>query len=312
MEDTHMPLFSYDTIRRFPRLFQALTSVTPSEFLTLLMAFQQAWDDEEIDHLLDTYPRQRKEGGGRKAVLLRLEDKLFFMLMYFNLYPLQAEQGALFGMSQGRANLWIPHLAQVLQAALALDHHLPARTAQALFEKREHDEAHIAMIDGTERRQQRPQDVDAQSAEYSGKKKCPTKKKILVTTPPQYNVEYVSGTYPGSVHDKSVADQEALLFPEDLVLVQDTGFEGYAPEGVLICQPKKKPRGKDLSSKDTVRNTRISRLRIAVEHVISGIKRCHLVKDIFRNTKPHFDDLVMEIACGLHHFRVTYRFATSP
>ena len=307
-----MPLFSYDTMTRFPRLFQALTSVTPSEFLTLLMAFQQAWDDEEIDHPLDTYPRQRKEGGGRKALLLRLEDKLFFLVVYFKLSPLQAEQGALFGMSQSRANIWIHHLAQVLRTAFALDHHLPARTAQALFEKLEHDEAHIAMIDGTERRQQRRQDADAQSAEYSGKKKCYTKKNILITTPPHYQVEFLSRTYPGSVHDKAVADREALLFPEDLVLVQDNGFEGYAPEGVIVCQPKKKPKGKELSSKDTARNTLISRLRIAVEHVISGITRCHIVKDLFRNTKPFFDDLVMEIACGLHNFRMTYRSTASP
>jgi hypothetical protein len=307
-----MLLFSYETIKDFPRMFQALTSVTPSEFLALLMAFQQAWDYEEIDHLLDTFPRQRKEGGGRKATLLRLEDKLFFILVYFKLYPLQAEQGAMFGMSQGRANIWIHHLAKVLRTALDLEHHLPARTAQALLEQLEHDEAHIAMIDGTERRQQRPQDADAQSAEYSGKKKCHTKKNILVTTPPEYKVEYVSRTYPGSVHDKAVADREALLFPEDLVLVQDTGFEGYAPDGVIVCQPKKKPRGKELSAKDKARNTLISRLRIAVEHVISGIKRCHIVKDLFRNTKPLFDDLVMEIACGLHNFRVTSRSTASP
>lgn len=305
-------LLSYDALKICPRLFQALTSLTPSEFLILLMAFQQALDYEAIDHLLDTYPRQREPGGGRKATFRGLEDKLLFILVYFKLYPLQAEQGALFSLSQGRANIWIHSLTKVLRTALQLEHQLPARTAQGLLDKLEAEEARIAMIDGTERRQQRPQDADAQTADYSGKKKCHTKKNILITTPPQYKVDYVSGTYPGSVHDKAVADQEALSFPEDLVLVQDTGFEGYAPEGVIVCQPKKKPKDGELSSEDKTRNTLISRLWIAVEHVISGVKRCHIVKDLFRNTKQHFDDLVMEIACGLHNFRVEYRSTASP
>jgi len=44
-----------------------------------------------------------------------------------------------------------------------------------------------------------------------------------------------------------------------------------------------------------------------IEHIISGIKRCRIVKDIFRNTKEKYDDLVMEIAGGLHNFRVHCR-----
>jgi hypothetical protein len=31
-----------------------------------------------------------------------------------------------------------------------------------------------------------------------------------------------------------------------------------------------------------------------VEHVIAGGKRCRIVHDVLRNTKAHFDDLVME------------------
>ena len=51
----------------------------------------------------------------------------------------------------------------------------------------------------------------------------------------------------------------------------------------------------------------ISKVRIVIEHLIAGIKRCRIVKDVFRNTKVHFDDLVMELACGLHNFRVHFR-----
>jgi hypothetical protein len=34
------------------------------------------------------------------------------------------------------------------------------------------------------------------------------------------------------------------------------------------------------------------------------MKRSRIVKDLFRNTQDLYDDLVMEIACGLHNFRL--------
>jgi hypothetical protein len=37
------------------------------------------------------------------------------------------------------------------------------------------------------------------------------------------------------------------------------------------------------------------------------VKRCRIVKDELRLTKEHISDVVMEIACGLHNLRVTFR-----
>ncbi len=58
---------------------------------------------------------------------------------------------------------------------------------------------------------------------------------------------------------------------------------------------------------DKFLNRLISRVRIVVENVICGIKRCRIVKDQLRLTKENISDLVMEIACGLHNLRVTFR-----
>lgn len=44
-----------------------------------------------------------------------------------------------------------------------------------------------------------------------------------------------------------------------------------------------------------------------VEHVIAGIKRCRIIKDVFRLTKKGLSDVVMEIACALHNLRVSNR-----
>jgi hypothetical protein len=57
-------------------------------------------------------------------------------------------------------------------------------------------------------------------------------------------------------------------------------------------------------------NRLIAGCRIAVEHVIAGVKRCRIVKDTFRNLKVGFSDRVMEVACGLHNLRMTFRHPT--
>jgi hypothetical protein len=51
---------------------------------------------------------------------------------------------------------------------------------------------------------------------------------------------------------------------------------------------------------------------MGIEPSIAGIKRCHIVQDLFRNTTEMSDALVMEIACGLHNFRVEYRHSEPP
>ena len=122
-------------------------------------------------------------------------------------------------------------------------------------------------------------------------------------------VRYRRRTVAGRMHDKRSCDEEGDTFPPGCVLCKDTGFHGFEPEHVCTYQPKKKPRGQELSPDDKAENKMISSLRIRVEHVIAGVKRCRIVHAIFRNTKAQFDDLVMEMACGLHNFRATVRYA---
>ena len=70
---------------------------------------------------------------------------------------------------------------------------------------------------------------------------------------------------------------------------------------------EKKPPKQELTAKEKARNRKISRLRVKVEHAIAGIKRLRIVKDVLRNTKDDFSDLVMVVACGLHNFRIDHR-----
>jgi len=80
-------------------------------------------------------------------------------------------------------------------------------------------------------------------------------------------VRYLSRTYAGSVHDKRICDEEASTFPPGCVLFKDIGFQGDEPDKIQTYQPKKKPRGQELTPADKAENTMISRIRIVVEHM---------------------------------------------
>jgi len=309
----------YENLKDKPEAFLAFTGLNPEEFQILLQAFTTAWELYVQQNSLPAELRQRDYGGGRKARLATCEEKLLFILVYFKTYPLQEVLAFHFDMSQGQACQWIHILSEVLRLALSELGHTPERDPQKVKELLEsyidesqgspgdETETENFAIDGTERRRQRPKDQEEQKRFYSGKKKTHTVKNNVIVTLGHRKVEYLGCTWEGKKHDKNICDEEGHEFPEGSTLYKDTGFQGYEPAGVDTRQPKKKPWGGELTAQEKEQNSLISRIRIIVEHVICGIKRCRIVKEVFRNTKDRFDDLVMEIACGLHNFRTEQR-----
>jgi hypothetical protein len=300
-------MFTYNRVKNKPKLLRAMTSLDRTEFEALLPAFQTAWEAHVKESSPANQKRQRQPGGGRKPALRTIADKLLFILFYFKTYPLEEVLAFEFGITQGQACYWIHTLSPVLQQALAALGQLPERQpAQLATDLAQSGENRLG-IDGTERRIQRPKDKVEQQQYYSGKKKAHTVKNNVVVSLDSRRVKYLSGTHEGKKHDKKICDEEQPTFPQGSTLYKDTGFQGYEPEGVSTIQPKKKPRGQELSAEDKERNRLIAKVRVVVEHVISGIKRCRIVKDVFRNLKDGFRDLVMVIACGLHNFRTWCR-----
>jgi hypothetical protein len=308
----------YENLKSKPTAFRSFTGFDVKEFQVLLAAFTAAWEGYVQQNRLPPDMRQRGYGGGRKSRLLTCENKLLFILVYFKTYPLQEVLAFHFDMSQGQACQWINILSEVLRLALGELGHLPERDPQKVkelleaymdeqYETATELEIEKFAIDGTERRRQRPKDQEEQKRFYSGKKKAHTVKNNLIVTLGKRRVEYLGDTWEGKKHDKKICDAEGHEFPEGSTLYKDTGYQGYEPAGVHTRQPKKKPRGRELTQEEKEQNSLISSVRIVVEHVICGVKRCRIVKDVFRNTRDKFADLVMEIACGLHNFRTAYR-----
>jgi hypothetical protein len=161
-------------------------------------------------------------------------------------------------------------------------------------------------MDGTDRPIRRPKDQAHQQATYSGRKKRHTVKNLVINE--QRLVRFLSPTVPGSQADKRLAEPlGAVRFPRPKVVLADSGFEGLKLKNAVLVLPTKKPKGQPLWEGYKSFNRLKARLRVPVEHVVSGIKRSRIVSEVFRHIKQGYEDLVMEITCGLHNFREIQR-----
>jgi hypothetical protein len=115
---------------------------------------------------------------------------------------------------------------------------------------------------------------------------------------------FLSDTYGGRVHDKRMAEAPQYPLPVGSQLLQALGFLAFSLPQVEICMPAKKPRGQELPVEQKLANQAMHQRRLRVEHVHSSVKRCRVVKDRIRLWKTGIRDLVMELCCALHNFRV--------
>lgn len=229
-------MIRYATLKKKPKDLLALTGLARREFDELLLVFEQALPKP----VRRRKRRQRAPGGGRKPALPTAADKLLFILVYMKTYPLQAVQAHLFGMSQQSANRYIQQLLPILAEALDELGVMPERDGQRLAQhERRRGEANDLIVDGVERRRQRPKKAEKQAIHYSGKTHAHMDKNIVVVNTQTKRVSFLSQTLPGAAHDKAIADHVQIRYPKDCTLRSDLGFLGYAPRVGKHLQPKK-------------------------------------------------------------------------
>jgi hypothetical protein len=115
---------------------------------------------------------------------------------------------------------------------------------------------------------------------------------------------FLSDTYGGRVHEKPIAASTPYPLPAGSRLLQDLGFLAFTLPQVEIRMPTKTPRGQDLTLEQQLTNQALHQRRLRIEHVNRSVKRCCMVKDRIRLWKEGVRDVVMEICCALHNFRV--------
>jgi hypothetical protein len=291
-------------------MLQCLTGLTSEGFIALVPAFEVAYKAAVAtrDAQRNT-PRQREHGAGQKGALPEVADQWVFILCYFRLYPVPMAHGFFFGMGQPQANAWIHRLRPVLHAALGYDLQLPAGTPSDIKAGLETCPGLDFIIDGTQRPIRRPQDKARQKATDSGKKKRHPVKNNGITDQATGQIEGLRPTGEGNRHDKKLAEEQPVAFPEGSKLWKDTGFQGYEPDPTEPFQPTQKPKGSELSPEEKSRNTALSQARIAIEHTRGGVKVFRMLHDVFPTVRAGFDDRGIAIAGGLHNFRLDHPLA---
>ncbi len=291
------------------RLTSALTGLTPEKFIELAPDFAKALEQDKQQRYRKDENRKRKPGGGSIGFLKTVEAKLFYALFYFKCYPTFDLLSGFYDCNRSNACRRQQYLTRILEKALGRKLVLPKRQLRSIEEfQRLFPGVKDIFIDGTERPIRRPKNTERQKQNYSGKKKRHTRKNLVISDKKK-KVGFLSKTADGSKHDITLYKESkvARKIPKNVRKNVDLGFLGVEKEypGHLYSMPKKKPKGRELSTADKKRNKVKSRRRVIVENALAGVKRLRIVSDVFRNVKKDFDDLAMFIACGLWNYSLS-------
>ena len=153
---------------------------------------------------------------------------------------------------------------------------------------------------GTERRIVRPQDPPAQTDCYSGKKKDHTLKNVLLVNA-LLVILFLSDTH-GGVSMICASRRPPYFQPGVGCCRIWASCHSRSRRSKSLCRRRSHAVRSDLEQQRATQVLNQQRLRI--EHVNSGVKRCRIVKDRIRLWKAGVRDLVMELCCALHNFRV--------
>jgi hypothetical protein len=136
----------YEALARKPAAFQALTSLTVEEFGDLVEPFETAFREHMAEWTLEGKRRQnRAYVSYANSPLPTPEERLLFLLSYLKENPTQTYHGLLYGMTQGKANMWLHSLLPALRTALRATGDAPSRSFAELIKRLEQEpeaEAH--------------------------------------------------------------------------------------------------------------------------------------------------------------------------
>jgi len=305
---------------RDERQLKALTGVTASQLELLAQELAQVEADRrqaKYDHAVLSGQRTRQPGGGRPGKLTTPTSKVLLVLVYGKTYPTYDDLGHRFGISRSAAfdnlNIYFP----LVQEALSRFGVLPSRTLQTLEEFREAVAGvEEIMIDVTERRLARPSDPVSQKDCYSGKKNMHTAKNTVIATVTTF-ILFLGQTFGGRHHDYNIFRNEfatAEAWFESLRVLVDLGYQGIGQDYniPLLHIPVKKSRkskpcpNPTLTPEQLKHNQELSRLRVKVEHALSGLKRFNILVNRFRGRKPQWVDEVIVLCAGLWNLNLLY------
>ena len=306
-------------IIRNERQFKAFTGLPENLFDRLLTPFTQCLESaRQQRYEKHRGQRHRRPGGGRKGTLSTPELKLFFILFYLKNYPTFDVLGGLFDLSPAKAEENVIRLLPLLKQAEQRLHVLPHRHCKPISNNDQPTEKkQKIIIDATERPCGRPHHARKQKHYYSGKKHHHTLKNTVIADGNK-GIPVVGPTAPGSRHDYALLKEELDPRQPGLSSVEafvDLGYQGIKdryPTFHEIHIPHKKPRKSKKNPNPTLtppqkkENRAISRVRVAVEHLIGDLKSFQSLTIKFRNQVKNMADQVILLVAGLCNLKNDY------
>lgn len=289
------------------RTMRSITGVGIRQFTELTIFFEQA-----LFHASNKKQRVRCSGGGRKGILRKVEEKVFFILFYLKVYPTYDLAAMFFQADRSQPCRWVKVFFPILEKALGRSLSLPKRKISSMEEFREvFRGVHDVLIDVTERRCQRPSSPKNLKRRYSGKKKIHTRKNTLIVDEGK-KIRFISPTRNGRFHDLKLFKKEAIApcLPKEYSIWADKGYTGIdslLPDQVKAYVPKKKGKKTPLTQSEILNNKVISSLRMPVEHSIGGMKRYGCMQTPIRNKNWIIEDKMPLLCAGLWNFHLNQR-----
>ena len=276
----------YQYLLKHHELFQYAIGITYTQFQKLLPKFSialrkaehaKAWNKKRI----------REAGGGRKATLKDDEEKLFFILWYYKIYPTFRYAQCNVKLDKRNVQLWMRFLQDVLFTALGYTLTLPKRKIRTNAGWLEIcPKLSDFIVDSTERPIQRPKDKEKQKEYYSGKKKRHTVKNQLFVDRETKKILNVSATVEGKRSDKTLFIDDPLYakLPPKAKAMGDKAYIGIDHPFLIWTIPKKKPPGRELTDEEKETNRQISSVRIRVEHPNAYMKHFNILGNRYRSS----------------------------
>jgi DDE superfamily endonuclease len=276
----------YQYLLKHPDLFQYAIGIPYTQFLLLLPKFSASLRKAEHEKAWSK-KRLREPGGGRKATLKTDEEKLFFILWYYKMYPTFRYAQCNVGLDKRNIQLWVWFLQEALFAAVGYELALPKRKIRSNGQWLEIcPELADFIVDSTERPIQRPKDKEKQKEYYSGKKKHHTVKNQIIVAPKSKKILAVSAMVEGKRSDKRLFVEDPLYtaIPPEAKGRADKAYIGIDEHPFLTWTiPKKKPRGGELTIEEKEMNKQISKIRIYVEHPNAYRKHFSILSNRYRS-----------------------------
>lgn len=310
-------MLTYKKLFDNPGKLLRFTGLNPFQFETLAKRLEPLWNKSETKRLTRDH-RIRSIGGGRQYHLSLISDKLLLILVFYRTYIAYEFLSWIFNFDASNICRLIKRLIPLVEEAadptlsFAIKDILKKRKKIRTWEEfiSTYPDLVELVIDSTEQKRRRPLNKKKQKNLYSGKKHQHALK-TQVTVNGQGRIINVSHSYPARIHDKTILIKEKTLdkLPIDLKKYLDKGYvkiQKLYPSHVVFIPVKRTRWKKELTRSEKIKNTKISKKRIIVEHVLSRMKKYAILSQTYRSIDTDYNRHFRNIA-SLCNFRLLFK-----